>query len=713
MEREERDRDILTRWRPEPPTPRELAALEGIEYGDFEIYRNKLELVCWEAYQTFQRMGVSPMIEAGDAAVGIYTRLGDLAVGIMGTQLHLINASIGLKWTMKHFYDEETVGIRPGDMFYVNDPLYGGIHNSDQILYMPVFRDGELIAWVAAASHETETGAMEPGGNPPSAESRYDEGLILSPIRIGENYTLRADLIEMMENRIRDPRMQTLDIKARAAACSILERRLHEVIDKKGTDFVIGAMRRMIDEGNAAARQKLAAMNDGIYRSTGFLENAGANKYGLIQCMVEVEKRGDEATIRFFGSPRIEDGNFNMYPHMMIAMFACYMYQFLFWELPATTGYYTPFSFEFLKDSFFDADDEDATSLGVATTGQVISLVHEAFEKMKFASPYHDHVVAPWPGTSSTTAFAGLSPEGVLFGAWDQGQPNGIGQGARWDYDGQDTAGFVWCAIGEYLDVEQVEENYPVAAIFRSRLWRDAAGMGKFRGGRSMTGLYQVRNVLMLYCVVMGGFSGRPMAPGLFGGYPGRPVAGAIIRDNNLEQLIAEGRAPTDIYEAVERLEGEWQLTHSNWGEEKIYTNDCWLATSPSGPGYGDVLERDPELVMKDLREDAISHRTARDIYKVVYSEDTLIVDAEATELRRKEERELRLARSRPYDEWEPEWLQKRPPKHLLQYYGFWPYGSVGRMMLSTEPTSEEYLPVEVRDGLRPPAAGIIRSVEL
>ncbi len=712
MSSRDRDWELLKRWRPEPATEREQAALEDLERGDFEIYRNKLELVCWEAYQTFQRMGVSPMIEAGDAAVGIYTRLGDLAIGIMGTQLHLINASIGIKWTMRHFYDEESVGIREGDMFYVNDALYGGIHNSDQILYSPVFRDGELIAWVAAASHETETGAKEPGGNPPSAESRYDEGLILSPIRIGENYVLKADLMEMMENRVRDPRMQTLDIKARVAANAILERRLHEVIDKKGLEFVIGSMRRMIDEGIDAARSKLATLNDGIYRSTGFMDNGGADKYGLIQCMVEVEKRGEEATLRFYGSPRIIEGNFNMYPHMMIAMHACYMYQFLFYELPATTGYYEPFSFEFQKDSFFDADEEDATSLGVATQGQVITLVHECFEKMKFGSPEHDNVIAPWPGTSSTTAFAGLNSEGVEFGAWDQGQPNGIGQGARWDSDGQDTAGFIWCAIGEFLDTEQVEQNYPVYAIYRSKFWKDAAGFGKFRGGRSMSALYRVWGTPMIWAVVMGGFSGRPMAPGLFGGYPGRPVAGALVRDTNIDDLIDEGRVPTNVFETVERLEGDWEFVHSNSGETELANGDCWLAFAPSGPGYGDVLERDPELVMRDLRDQAISHRTARDIYKVVYREDNLVADLEATELLRKEEREHRISRATPYEDWIGGWRKRKPPTRVLKYFGFWPHGSPGRMMFSHEPDTEHYLDEDVREGRRQPGTGIVQRHE-
>lgn len=233
-----RDPEVLRHWRPEPTTRREAQAMEGLARGDFEISRNKMELVCWEAYQTFSRMGISPMIEAGDAAVGVYTLQGDLAVGIMGTQLHLINASIGIKWMMRHFYEEPSVGIHEGDMFYANDPLYGGIHNCDQILFMPVFwpsgpgvspEDKQLVGWVAAASHETETGATEPGGVSPSAKSRYDEGLLLSPIKIGENYQLKADQMEMMENRVRDPRMQTLDIKARAAAAHILERRCHEI----------------------------------------------------------------------------------------------------------------------------------------------------------------------------------------------------------------------------------------------------------------------------------------------------------------------------------------------------------------------------------------------------------------------------------------------------------------------------------------------------
>ena len=39
-------------------------------------------------------------------------------------------------------------------------------HNPDQLVAMPVFYQGELIAWTAALVHTTETGASEPGGMP-------------------------------------------------------------------------------------------------------------------------------------------------------------------------------------------------------------------------------------------------------------------------------------------------------------------------------------------------------------------------------------------------------------------------------------------------------------------------------------------------------------------------------------------------------------------
>ena len=113
------------------------------------------------------------------------------------------------------------MGVNPGDIFYANDAVYGGVHNPDQFAFMPIFSDGRLLAWTAAACHQPETGACEPGGMPVSARTRYDEGLKLSPMKIGEAFTLRDDIVEMMANMVsRAPQMQIIDVRARVMACN-------------------------------------------------------------------------------------------------------------------------------------------------------------------------------------------------------------------------------------------------------------------------------------------------------------------------------------------------------------------------------------------------------------------------------------------------------------------------------------------------------------
>ena len=98
---------------------------------------------------------------------------------------------------------------------------------------------------------------------------------------------------------------------------------------------------------------------------------------------------------------------------------------------------------------------------------------------------------------------------------------------------------------------------------------------------------------------------------------------------------------------------------------------ELYMICQGSGGGYGDVLERDPALVMKDLVEDLMSHENARDIYKVVYDERTLVVDEEATRKLRDDYRKARIARGKPFDQFCQEWVTPEPPAKV-PYYGSW-----------------------------------------
>jgi N-methylhydantoinase B/oxoprolinase/acetone carboxylase alpha subunit len=76
-----------------------------------------------------------------------------------------------IKFIIKNWVNEPTVGVREGDGFIHNDSRYGNVHNTDQSMILPIFHEGKLVCWVASTVHEGENGAIEPGGMPSMAES--------------------------------------------------------------------------------------------------------------------------------------------------------------------------------------------------------------------------------------------------------------------------------------------------------------------------------------------------------------------------------------------------------------------------------------------------------------------------------------------------------------------------------------------------------------
>jgi acetophenone carboxylase len=115
---------------------------------------------------------------------------------------------------------------------------------------MPVFYKGELIAWTAALVHTTETGAVEPGGMPVSASARFQEGMNFPPMKIGENFQLREDIVNLFQAfGVRAPQMIAVDLKARCTTADRVRTRLIELCDKEGHRLPQGAVLQDADDG--------------------------------------------------------------------------------------------------------------------------------------------------------------------------------------------------------------------------------------------------------------------------------------------------------------------------------------------------------------------------------------------------------------------------------------------------------------------------------
>src|SRR5205085_994383 len=72
------------------------------------------------------------------------------------------------------------------------------------------------------------------------------------------------------------------------------------------------------------------------------------------------------------------------------------------------------------------------------------------------------------------------------------------------------------------------------------------------------------------------------------------------------------------------------------------------------GGGWGDPLERDPALVLQDVRNDFVSARAAREDYGVVLADQPLVVDRPGTAALRQMMRAKRNWDTVPIYDWGP-----------------------------------------------------------
>ena len=661
------------RFKPEEPSREELDAISKLDKVDYSIFTSKLEMACREAREGLKKLGISSFIKAGDTAHGIYTANGDLSIADVGTYIHVVDCVIPIKFVLKHYANDPTVGMRDGDIFFCNEALYGGIHNPDMITFLPVYFGSELIAWVAAASHEPETGATEPGGMSNTAKTRYDEGLKVPPIKIGENFKLKKDIVELFENNVRYPLMITNDQAARVAVCLRLRSRILDIAEKKGKEFVIGVLRKIILDTAEVVKERIRMIPDGKFSHVAFLDTTGFAQ-GLVRLPVTMMKKGEKITFDLrHASPQVP-GPFNAFEHMVEAAFASNIFQYFLNDVPASGGCLIPFEFLTTPGSCLNANPDAAIAQVVYLAPVLINAIQILLIKALYSVEEFrkdEYIALPLSGALRALIISGENQLGRTMTNVLLVLANSRGAGARHEKDGVDSAGFWYCGFAEAVDCEQDESTFPVVTLWRS-FDLDAGGPGKFCGGRGVSFGYVVNDVKTLSLTSIGTGHRFPITHGVFGGYPAR-TSPVMIFKNGLSKVKSLPRVPSGPVELARIFPDESLLFPNAIPLFTIQNGDLVSQSSGGGGGYGDVLERDPELVRSDLILRKISEWTARNVYKVVFEDNSFQIDREKTEKLRNEERKSRIARGRPYLDFLIEWEKKRPAEEALLFYGDWP----------------------------------------
>lgn len=141
--------------------------------------------------------------------------------------------------------------------------------------------------------------------------------------------------------------------------------------------------------------------------------------------------------------------------------------------------------------------------------------------------------------------------------------------------------------------------------IPRAGLWTDSGGAGQFRGGLGLEKMFEATTTDVMVSHRGERFASAPW--GLHGGAPGRRARAYILRK--------DGRR--------EELPSKKMIV--------LHPGDQLWEYIAGGAGYGDPLDRDPELVRADVLDRKVSPEAAREAYGVVLTPAGDAVDELAT----------------------------------------------------------------------------------
>ncbi|WP_374679847.1 hydantoinase B/oxoprolinase family protein [Hydrocarboniphaga effusa] len=630
-----------------------------------------------ESNTMIEQMGAAPGAKWGDMTTGIFTAAGDLSMiaphGVGGFAAAVFYP---IKFINKYWTDEPTVGVRDGDGFIHNDARYGGIHNTDQSMMMPVFWDGQLVCWVSATIHEGENGATEPGGMPAAAESKFDEGLKMSPFKVVENFELKRDLVTFLQNSVRDPKLQLEDMKVRLHSCLRLRERVVKLLEEHGAEALIMTLRKHIEDVVDEVRRRILELPDGTMRTVSFADST-LRESALLKLNMAITVKGDKLTVDMRGSsPELVNRSINTCQASFKTMLYSGWMQNVWPDLPFTMAVFTPFDFVFDEKSIVNGSFDTPQAMSLIPLFKTMTIASIPMAKFNYSLPNrYTAMVAPQYDQPATLIYGGITQHNEFTGNFCA-DINGMGQGGRSHRDGEHSVSPPFAAHCDLGEIELMEEDLPLVRLGAFTLTKDRAGFGKQRSGLGYEQIHTFRgSALWGY---MTGCTGSlfPSAQPLFGGYASPAYPLCKIKGINVFDELQKNpeRVPFDIVRLMNEraIEGATYSTHpSAMTFELAQPGEVYMLCQGAGGGYGDVLQRDPALVMKDLEEQLISDDTARDIFKVAYDSASRLVDEQGTRALREQERRARIARGKPFDEFVKTWSTPEPPAHL-PYMGCW-----------------------------------------
>lgn len=644
--------------------------------GTYEAMWHILSNICNIGWETGCKVSSSPIaVEGGDALWTLNLPTGETICTSRGITAHVNLLAFTVRELIELGYEEHP-GFKQGDIFENNDPHYGGIHAPDFEMAMPIFHEGELIAWAAAVSHIADCGQVTMGSVGFLNPDCYSDGMCVPMAKVGENDRHYPWYDLLVRSRTRTPDFVLGDARGRVAGCVTIRERLTQVIEKYGLDFFREATQEYVEDSRRYAVSRVKSQTvPGRLRKSQFKDLAMKDKHVILKkqnvdCLfnvpMEVEVKGD-ASVRFslrgasgtvpFGeniSPvALKSGLLNGYSHIIgFDMFNSGPVAAWDVEMPPAGSWANPFEKDF------------SASSGVAWAPAVIwmSNLYEAFGRLFQMRGIVEEMTAG-AATTMTAEFAGVTQNGYYLAGLTLEQASN-GSPARGFTDGENSAWCIYTPNADFGNAEVTELYYPILYLGRN-IEPDSGGYGRFRGGLGHTAVWMVHNTpsgIEYQCGDAGMRSKVIANHGMFGAYPTWPDAASYARGSNVKELIdarkplVHERGPAEQPTLAANVEAVELVTAASTPfltPEALQNYDLIIHPISGAQAMGDPIERDVEAIEDDLNKGWTSLRVATEINGAVVSQNgQLAVDRAATERKRAEIREERKRKAVPFKQW-------------------------------------------------------------
>ena len=579
----------------------EIKALDPMPLDaiELEVIKASLAGIVQEMQNSLFRSGFSTIVrESQDASCALMNAKGEVVAQHVVLPLHIGAFPACAAAVLEAFAG----GIAEGDAFIINHPYHGGSpHAPDIAVITPVFVNGALFGFCGSIAHKSDIGGPVPGSCSGQAREIFNEGLHLPAVRYQRGYRTNNDLERLIGANSRTPELVLGDLRGQLGADRLGEARLQQLVAKFGADTIRAGFDRLLQTSERMLKAAITEWPDGRFEAERFVDDDGIELEQPVRIHVVVTKDGERLHLDFSGSADQTAGPANIRPPLVQAACVYTLISLIDPNTYVSSGLMRGFAMTAREGSVLNPRFPAPVNTYNPTIHAVVDALFAAMS----------HIV---PGKARAD---GSGSRSIILGGRSTYTGKGYvqyeiiagGSGARANKDGI-SGNTVNQSNAKIAPVEIIESEFPTR-LMRVELIRDSGGAGQYRGGLGIR-----REYLNLADARFSIRSMKHRIPpnGCAGGATGRGGDIWINPDTD-----AAKRLPT------------------RYADYPLQASDVFRLDTPGGGGYGDPLARDPERVLGDVCQGAVSVEAAEREYGVVLAQSGRgwTIDVAATQARR------------------------------------------------------------------------------